>query len=69
MGGRNGFPKEEDTFVWEVDDGAFKNYEWFGKRLAACPDLYRNTSEGHGLILVLPSGKIRLLTSGRRRKS
>jgi hypothetical protein len=30
--------------------------------MAVCPDIYRNTSEGHGLILVLPSGQTRLIT-------
>ena len=62
VGGRNGSPKEEDKYVWEVDDGASKNYERFGRRMATCQDLFRNGSEGHGLILVLPSGKTRLLT-------
>lgn len=53
---------EEETFVWEVDDGASRNYRAFGERLAACPDLYRNGSEGIGLLLVLPSGQTRLIT-------
>ena len=62
VGGRNGSPKEEDKYVWEVDDGAFKNYERFGRRMATCPDLFRNGTEGYGLVLVLPSGKTQLLT-------
>jgi hypothetical protein len=62
VGGCNGFLKEEGHFVWEVDNGASRNYKDFGVRMAVCPDLYRNTSEGHGLILVLPSGQTRLIT-------
>jgi hypothetical protein len=61
VGGRIGSPKEEDILVWEVNDGASRNYEAFGNRLAASPDLYRNRSEGHGLVLVLPSGQTRLI--------
>src|SRR4051794_25759386 len=62
VGGCNGFHKEGSDFLWEVDHGASRNYQAFGRRMAVCPDLYRNTSEGHGLILVLPSGKTRLIT-------
>jgi hypothetical protein len=62
VAGCNGFSQEEVGFTWEVDHGASTNYQAFGRRMAACLDLFRNTNEGHGLVLVLPSGKTRLVT-------
>jgi hypothetical protein len=60
--GCNGLPlEEEDRFVWEVAAGAAQNYRALGLRMAACSDLYRNTSDGHGLIQVLPGGQTRLI--------
>src|SRR5208337_899206 len=60
--GRNGLqPPIEDKFVWKVELGAKKNYGRLGERLARCDDLYRNRSNGLGLIQVLPSGKTRLI--------
>jgi hypothetical protein len=56
--GRNGLqPPIEDKFVWKVELGAKKNYGRLGERLARCDDLYRNRSNGLGLIQVLPNGK------------
>ena len=60
--GRNGLqPPTEDKFVWKVELGAKKNYGRLGERLARCDDLYRNRSNGLGLIQVLPNGKTRLI--------
>ena len=60
--GRNGLqPPIEDKFVWKVELGAKKNYGRLGERLARCDDLYRNRSNGLGLIQVLPNGKTRLI--------
>ena len=55
--GRNGLqPHTEGKFVWKVELGAKKNYGRLGERLARCDDLYRNGSNGLGLIQVLPNG-------------
>ena len=63
--GRNGLqPPIEDKFVWKVELGAKKNYGRLGERLARCDDIYRNGSDGLGLIQVLPNGKTRLVTKG-----
>ncbi len=60
--GRNGLqPHTEGKFVWKVELGAKKNYGRLGERLARCDDLYRNRSNGLGLIQVLPNGKTRLI--------
>ena len=60
--GRNGLqPPIEDKFVWKVELGAKKNYGRLGERLARCDDLYRNRSNGLGLIQVLANGKTRLI--------
>ena len=62
VGGRNGLqPHTEGKFVWKVELGAKKNYGRLGERLARCDDLYRNRSNGLGLIQVLPNGKTRLI--------
>jgi hypothetical protein len=50
-----------DTLVWEVGSTARSNYRHVGRRLAECLDLYRNGTEGRGLIQVTPSGQTRLL--------
>jgi hypothetical protein len=63
--GRNGLQaNKEGEFVWKVDAGAKKNYERLGERLATNDDLYRNGSDGLGLIQVLPNGKTRLIRKG-----
>ena len=65
VGGRNGLqPHTESKFVWKVELGAKKNYAHLGERLAYNDDLYRNGSDGLGLIQVLPNGKTRLITKG-----
>ena len=67
VGGRGGgdplrLESNPRRFVWKVEQGARRNYRRFGERLVQCGDLYRNKSEGHGLIQVLSTGKTRLLT-------
>jgi len=63
VAGRNGSGQEgKRRFVWKVEQGASRNYRRFGERLAESPDLFRNKSDGLGLVQVLPSGKTRLLT-------
>ena len=65
VGGRKGLqPPTEGKFVWKVEKGAKKNYGRLGEHLARCDDLYRNRSDGLGLIQVLPDGKTRLITKG-----
>jgi hypothetical protein len=65
VGGRNGLqPHTENKFVWKVELGAKKNYILLGELLASNDDLYRNKSDGLGLIQVLPNGKTRLITKG-----
>jgi hypothetical protein len=55
--GRNGLqPPIEGKFVWKVELGAKRNYGRLGERLGRCDDLYRNRSNGLGLIQVLPNG-------------
>lgn len=62
VGGRNGLqPHTEGECVWKVELGAKKNYAHLGERLARCEDIYRNGSDGLGLIQVLPNGKTRLI--------
>ena len=57
VGGRNGLqPSIEGKFVWKVELGAKRNYGSLGERLACSEDLYRNGSEGLGLIQVLANG-------------
>ena len=52
--GRNGLqPPKEGKFVWKVELGVKRNYGSLGERLACSEDLYRNGSEGLGLIEVL----------------
>src|SRR5947208_936438 len=56
---RQGTPR----FTWAVEDGGQKNYRRLGKYLARCnPNLFRNTSEGHGLVHVSAGGACRLIT-------
>jgi hypothetical protein len=50
-----------DALVWNVGSGARTNYRHLGRRLADCPDLFRNGEDSLGLIQVLPSGQTRLL--------
>jgi len=58
VGNRNGLqPPIEGKFVWKVELEAKRNYGRLGERLARCDDLYRNGSNGLGLIQVLPNGK------------
>jgi hypothetical protein len=65
VGGRNGLqPPTENKFNWKVEAGAKKNYGRLGERLALCDDLFRNGSDGLGLIQVLPKGKTRLISKG-----
>jgi hypothetical protein len=49
-------------FMWSVEDGARANYDRLGERLSAFDDLFRNGSNGVGLIQLLPSGKTRVIT-------
>jgi hypothetical protein len=54
---------EDDVFVWRVEDGARRNYDRLGAELAARgAPLYRNQTDGHGLLLAPPGGKARLIT-------
>ena len=51
VGGRNGLqPHTEGKLVWKIELGAKKNYAHLGERLAKNEDLYRNRSDGLGLI-------------------
>lgn len=54
--------ENEDTVVWDMGNGAKKNYKLLGERLSQFPDLFRNGAEGLGLIQVLPSGDTRLIS-------
>src|SRR5262249_25345967 len=48
---------------WKVERGARRNYRLLGRRLAeANQDLYRNGTNGRGLIHVLAGGTHRLIT-------
>ena len=61
VGGCRGLQSTQGKFVWKVELGAKRNYGRLGERLARCDDLYRNGSNGLGLIQVLPNGKTRLI--------
>jgi hypothetical protein len=50
--------------IWNVEDGAAPNYRKLGNGLAATGGLYRNGTDGHGLVQVLPDGTFRLITTG-----
>jgi len=55
------------VFPWKVERGAQENYHLLSKALAAAnPDLYRNGSEGQGLLRVLANGSTRVITNGRQ---
>jgi hypothetical protein len=61
--GRSGLrPHTEAKFNWRVELGATKNYCRLGLRLAQCDDLYRNRSDGLGLVQILRDGRTRLIT-------
>jgi len=63
--GRKGLrPSTEGKFAYKIELGARKNYFRLAERLARCDDLYRNGSDGLGLIQVLPSGQARLIRRG-----
>jgi hypothetical protein len=67
VGGRGGCspaPQEstKGKFRWKIEKGARRNYRLFGERLAQSVDLFRNGSEGLGLILVLPSGNTKMIS-------
>jgi hypothetical protein len=49
--------------TWKVERGARRNYRRLGKHMARRnPSLFRNRTEGHGLIQVAANGTCRLLT-------
>jgi len=51
------------VFRWTVERGARKNYRRFGQALAAANiNLYRRGTDAGGLILVLKTGKTRIIT-------
>jgi len=55
------------VFGWKVERGAQENYYLLSKALAAAnPDLYRNGSEGQGLLRVLANGSTRVIASGQQ---
>jgi hypothetical protein len=55
--------KPVQIFAWKVERGARFNYSRLGKRLARRnPSLFRNASDGHGLIQVSANGTCRLIT-------
>jgi hypothetical protein len=65
VGSVAGLPQKKATgiVIWAVEDGAQRNYCRLGKNLARCnSSLFRNTSEGHGLIHASASGTCRLIT-------
>ncbi len=65
VGGVAGLPQKKATRIvtWAVEEGARRNYRRLGKQLARRNrSLFRNTSEGHGLIEVLANGTCRLIT-------
>jgi hypothetical protein len=52
-----------DTVFWEIEHGARRNYSHLGEQLAARNTaLFRNGSNGHGLIHVLANGDQRFIT-------
>lgn len=63
---RNGFANriaqenatKEEEFTWEISRGAQENFYLFGKKLAEVnQNLFRNGVDGHGLILVVSTGR------------
>ena len=63
VGGRVGLqPPTGGRLDWRIEDGAKANYDRLGRRLAHCEDLYRDGTDGHGLIQVLSGGKSRRIT-------
>lgn len=57
--------KRIQCVIWKVERGARRNYRHLGKHLARRnPSLFRNGSEGHGLIQVSPDGTCRIITKG-----
>ncbi len=65
VGSVAGLPQKKATGIvtWTVEEGARRNYCRLGKHLARRnPSLFRNTSDGHGLIEVLANGTCRLIT-------
>lgn len=56
---------QEFDFIWKVEDGARRNYRLLGKHLARKHVLlFRNASDGHGLIHVRANGECRLIAKG-----
>ena len=64
VGGCRGLQSTQGKFIWMVERGAKTNYRLLGERLAGYDDLYRNGSDGLGLIEILPTGQTRPLTRG-----
>lgn len=54
-----------ETVVWSDSVPVRENYEVLGKALNKSPDLYRNGSDGCGLIRVLPSGEAEHISTGK----
>lgn len=60
VGDRKGLrPPTGKKFVWRVELGARKNYSRLGEQLARCDDLFRDGSDGLGLLHVSAGGKTR----------
>jgi len=60
-GGVRGTPKRK-KFEWRIERGGSRNFRLCGERLASAnPNLFRNGSDGHGIVQVLPSEKTRLI--------
>jgi hypothetical protein len=55
-------PLDDENLIWRIEDGARRNYSQLGHELArAHKSLYRNGSNGHGLIMVMLNGTWRLI--------
>jgi hypothetical protein len=64
-GGKGLRPKGK--IVLKMERGARRNYDLLGRRLAASsPTLYRNSTEGHGLLRVLEGGRVQAVLKGSR---
>lgn len=66
VGGCKGLHLEgtEREFTWIMEDGIANNARRLGALLASAGDLYRNGTDGHGLLHVLPDGKVHKILKG-----
>jgi hypothetical protein len=57
-------PQTEGKFVWKAELGVKTNYRRQGERLSHSEDLFRNKTDGLGLIQLMHGGKTRLISKG-----